>query len=83
MAGSCCLWYYSRRYVGEMAVMLPDAQRVRFSVLDFWGNREVREGQGVRRILMAAAAVPQPALLLAICTVCVVLFALPLFFVAV
>jgi hypothetical protein len=24
--------------------MMPDAQRVRFSVLDFWGNREVREG---------------------------------------
>lgn len=43
MAGaSCCLWYYSRRYVGEMALMMPDAQRVRFAVLDFWGNREVR-----------------------------------------
>jgi hypothetical protein len=39
---SCCLWYYSRRYVGEMALLMPDAQRVRFSVLDFWGNREVR-----------------------------------------
>lgn len=42
VAASCCLWYYSRRYVGEMALMMPDAQRVRFSVLDFWGNREVR-----------------------------------------
>lgn len=41
---SCCLWYYSRRYVGEMALMMPDAQRVRFSVLDFFGNREVRGG---------------------------------------
>lgn len=47
MAGSCCLWYYSRRYVGEMSLMLPDAQRVRFSVLDFWGNREVSVGWGV------------------------------------
>lgn len=45
VAASCCLWYYSRRYVGEMALMLPDAQRVRFSVLDFWGNREVCAGQ--------------------------------------
>jgi hypothetical protein len=41
VAASCCLWYYSRRYVGEMALLLPDAGRVRFSVLDFWGNREV------------------------------------------
>lgn len=29
------------RYVGEMALLLPDRQTVRFSVLDFWGNREV------------------------------------------
>lgn len=41
VAASCCLWYYSRRYVGEMSLLLPDRQRVRFSVLDFWGNREV------------------------------------------
>eukprot|EP00878_Enallax_costatus_P011770 GHUV01012286.1.p1 GENE.GHUV01012286.1~~GHUV01012286.1.p1 ORF type:complete len:302 (+),score=85.48 GHUV01012286.1:538-1443(+) len=40
VAASCCLWYYSRRYVGEMALLLPDRQHVRFSVLDFWGNRE-------------------------------------------
>lgn len=38
------VWYYSRRYVGDMSLMMPNAQRVRFSVLDFWGNREVREG---------------------------------------
>jgi hypothetical protein len=45
VAASCCLWYYSRRYVGEMALMMPDAERVRFSVLDFWGNREVRSAR--------------------------------------
>lgn len=42
---SGALWYYSRRYVGELA-LLPSADpgqppRVRLSVLDFWGNREV------------------------------------------
>lgn len=46
VAASYCLWYYSRRYVGEMALMMPDAERVRFSVLDFWGNREVRSAAG-------------------------------------
>eukprot|EP00775_Hariotina_reticulata_P004221 gene4221-4470_t len=40
VAASYCLWYYSRRYVGEMALLLPDLQVVRLSVLDFWGNRE-------------------------------------------
>eukprot|EP00879_Flechtneria_rotunda_P023514 GHRR01024876.1.p1 GENE.GHRR01024876.1~~GHRR01024876.1.p1 ORF type:complete len:254 (+),score=101.27 GHRR01024876.1:409-1170(+) len=40
VAASCCLWYYSRRYVGEMGLLLPDRRHVRFSVLDFWGNRE-------------------------------------------
>jgi len=43
VAASYCLWYYSRRYVGEMALLLPDLQVVRLSVLDFWGNREVSE----------------------------------------
>jgi hypothetical protein len=44
---STALWYYSRRYVGEMSLLLPpppedDSSKavVRFSVLDFWGNRE-------------------------------------------
>ncbi|GFR41397.1 hypothetical protein Agub_g2076 [Astrephomene gubernaculifera] len=37
---SYCIWYYSGRYVGEMSLLLPDRNRVRFSVLDFWGNRE-------------------------------------------
>ncbi|KAL4448002.1 hypothetical protein ABPG75_005221 [Micractinium tetrahymenae] len=40
---SGALWYYSRRYVGELA-LVPGAAgappRVRLSVLDFWGNRE-------------------------------------------
>ncbi|WIA18890.1 hypothetical protein OEZ85_003562 [Tetradesmus obliquus] len=40
VAGSYCLWYYSRRYVGEMSLLLPERRHVRFSVLDFWGNRE-------------------------------------------
>lgn len=50
-AASSALWYYSRRYVGELSlVKYPTAQemettaqeeiKVRFSVLDFWGNRE-------------------------------------------
>ncbi|KAF8064596.1 Asnsd1 [Scenedesmus sp. PABB004] len=40
VAASCCLWYYSRRYVGEMSLLLPERRVVRLSVLDFWGNRE-------------------------------------------
>lgn len=32
----------SGRYVGEMSLLLPERRVVRFSVLDFWGNREVR-----------------------------------------
>lgn len=39
---SYCIWYYSGRYVGELALLLPGRTTVRFSVLDFWGNREVR-----------------------------------------
>jgi len=37
------LQYYSRRYVGELALVTrhPSDTRLRFSVLDFWGNREV------------------------------------------
>lgn len=39
-AASTALWYYSRRYVGELS-LLPAKQKACFSVLDFWGNREV------------------------------------------
>lgn len=39
-AASSALWYYSRRYVGELS-LLPDKHQACFSVLDFWGNREV------------------------------------------
>jgi len=52
-AASTALWYFSRRYVGELALLIPTGEmqlketrspgqlpRVRFSVLDFWGNRE-------------------------------------------
>ncbi len=49
LAASCCaassaLWYYSRRYVGELA-LLRGGSAVRFSVLDFWGNRQVGRGR--------------------------------------
>lgn len=41
---SATLWYYSRRYVGELALLPSGAPgqppRLRLSVLDFWGNRE-------------------------------------------
>eukprot|EP00798_Chlamydomonas_sp_ICE-L_P012319 gene12319-15487_t len=37
---SYCLWYYSGRYVGELSLLLPDKKTLRFSVLDFWGNRQ-------------------------------------------
>lgn len=38
------LQYYSRRYVGELALVTgrPPGACLRISVLDFWGNREVR-----------------------------------------
>jgi len=38
-AASGALWYYSRRYVGELSVLGPGGARVRISTLDFWGNR--------------------------------------------
>lgn len=40
------LWFFSNRYVGELAALPPATPggrgRLRFSVLDFWGNRLVR-----------------------------------------
>ncbi|XP_024358747.1 uncharacterized protein [Physcomitrium patens] len=39
-AASASLWYYSRRYVGEMALVGPKLRHVMLSVIDFWGNRE-------------------------------------------
>ena len=42
---SVTLWYFSRRYVGELALLKGGRSgrpsRLCFSVLDFWGNREV------------------------------------------
>jgi hypothetical protein len=41
---SVTLWYYSRRYVGEMSLIRQPGSscaRLCFSVMDFWGNREV------------------------------------------
>ena len=40
-AASTALWYYSRRYIGELS-LFPAKNQACFSVLDFWGNREVR-----------------------------------------
>ena len=43
-AVSVALWYFSRRYLGEIALVGPlDRPALCFSVLDFWGNREVRQ----------------------------------------
>ncbi|GAB4824099.1 hypothetical protein N2152v2_011145 [Parachlorella kessleri] len=45
---STTLWYYSRRYVGELSLLRDAAgcpAKARFSVLDFWGNREDIEVQ--------------------------------------
>lgn len=43
---STTLWFFSQRYVGELAALPPTApggrERLRFSVLDFWGKRQVR-----------------------------------------
>lgn len=42
---SVTLWYFSRRYVGELTLLKGGRagrpSRLCFSVLDFWGNREV------------------------------------------
>jgi hypothetical protein len=40
VGGSLALWYYGRRYVGELSLLEPRRDTLRFSVLDFWGNRE-------------------------------------------
>lgn len=37
---SGALWYYSQRYIGELALLPPNLCKVRISVLDFWGNRQ-------------------------------------------
>lgn len=45
---SASLWYFSRRYLGEISL---DEERhpgrACFSVLDFWGNREVTVKDGL------------------------------------
>lgn len=44
VAASVTLWYYSRRYVGELSLVHRPGKSgpaLCFSVLDFWGNREV------------------------------------------
>eukprot|EP00199_Chlamydomonas_sp_CCMP681_P003190 CAMPEP_0119105256 /NCGR_PEP_ID=MMETSP1180-20130426/3276_1 /TAXON_ID=3052 ORGANISM="Chlamydomonas cf sp, Strain CCMP681" /NCGR_SAMPLE_ID=MMETSP1180 /ASSEMBLY_ACC=CAM_ASM_000741 /LENGTH=170 /DNA_ID=CAMNT_0007090265 /DNA_START=252 /DNA_END=761 /DNA_ORIENTATION=+ len=37
---SYCVWFYSGRFVGELSLLLPERRIARFSVLDFWGNRQ-------------------------------------------
>ena len=54
---STTLWYYSRRYLGELS-LLPSGTagqppRLRFSVLDFWGNREVGGARGTEGLQSA------------------------------
>jgi len=39
-AASAALWWFSRRYVGEMALFTPDLRIVQLSVIDFWGHRQ-------------------------------------------
>jgi len=36
---STTLWWFSQRYIGELSLLGP--RLLRFSVLDFWGNRQV------------------------------------------
>ena len=39
---SVTLWFFSRRYLGEISLSASHPGHARFSVLDFWGHREVR-----------------------------------------
>jgi hypothetical protein len=39
---SVTLWFFSRRYLGEISLSPSHPGHARFSVLDFWGHREVR-----------------------------------------
>ena len=41
--------YYSRRYVGELALLTGNPQRplLRISVLDFWGHRQARQSASI------------------------------------
>jgi hypothetical protein len=50
---SACCCYTCCRYVGEMSLLLPERRHVRLSVLDFWGNREVRSVCCWRYLMMS------------------------------
>jgi hypothetical protein len=46
LSGAACLamgtlYYFGQRYVGELAI-LHESEQARFSVIDFWGNRQDR-----------------------------------------
>lgn len=60
---SGALWYYSRRYVGELALLPGRAgapPRLRLSVLDFWGNREDNDVP-LGRLVAPLAELPEAA----------------------
>jgi hypothetical protein len=68
---SVTLWYFSRRYVGELALLRGKPgcpSKLCFSVLDFWGNREVSNitsDVSVKAIFQAGGQAwpPQPPVL--------------------
>ena len=46
LSGAACLamgtlYYFGQRYIGELAI-LHESEQARFSVIDFWGNRQDR-----------------------------------------
>ena len=58
---SITLWYFSRRYVGELSLLKGNAgrpARLCFSVLDFWGNREVRHSSRPANLHLCARLLP-------------------------
>lgn len=40
VVGTWCTNFYGKRIVGELSLLLPEKRTVRFSTLDFWGNRK-------------------------------------------
>lgn len=54
---SITLWYFSRRYVGEMSLLQGGPgrpSRLCFSVMDFWGHREVNSCHSLLRQMLNA-----------------------------
>ena len=64
---SITLWYFSQRYVGELSLLKSSAGRpvrLRFSVLDFCGNREVRRSRQPANLQLSAHLLPSDMSLL-------------------